>query len=98
MEGSLQEYKKLRNTFKEVYEPDTGRTRLMRGDGTQNLRTICYPHHLFYPGEIVERIVTKDEHKAINAIGIKTENARLCSNPLHVLLATHHVFMPKSAS
>jgi len=96
MEGSLQEYKKLRNTFKEVYEPDTGRTRLMRGDGTQNQLLISSSSFLL-PGEIVERIVTKDEHKAINAIGIITENARLCSKIL-LVLATHHVFMPKSAS
>ncbi|EGC31321.1 hypothetical protein DICPUDRAFT_40117, partial [Dictyostelium purpureum] len=45
------EYEKLRSTYTEVYDEDTGRMRAVRGDG-----------------EIIERIVTKEQHKAINYI------------------------------
>ena len=49
MPMSREEHQARQSIVREVYDPETGRTRLVRGDG-----------------EIIERIVSRDEHAAIN--------------------------------
>lgn len=44
-----EDYDKIQSNIRRVVDPETGRTRLIKGDG-----------------EILEEIVTRDRHKAIN--------------------------------
>ena len=58
MPMSREEYQAKQSIVREVYDPETGRTRLVRGDG-----------------EIIERIVSRDEHAAINRQATRGDGA-----------------------
>ena len=58
MPMSLEEHQARQSIVREVYDPETGRTRLVRGDG-----------------EIIERIVSRDEHAAINRQATRGDGA-----------------------
>jgi hypothetical protein len=45
MRWPTQEYEKLRNTYREVYDPDSGRTRVVRGDGEIVERIVSREQH-----------------------------------------------------
>jgi len=51
-----EEYLKEQSVIREVYDPLSGRTRLVKGSG-----------------EIIERIVTKDQQRQINKLATKTD-------------------------
>ena len=58
MPMSQEEHQARQSIVREVYDPETGRTRLVRGDG-----------------EIIERIVSRDEHAAINRQATRGDGA-----------------------
>ena len=58
MPMSREEYQAKQSIVREVYDPETGRTRFVRGDG-----------------EIIERIVSRDEHAAINRQATRGDGA-----------------------
>lgn len=51
-----EDYDKIQSNIRRVVDPETGRTRLIKGEG-----------------EILEEIVTKDRHKAINRQATKAD-------------------------
>jgi len=51
-----EEYIKEQSIIREVYDPLSGRTRLVKGSG-----------------EIIERIVTKDQQRQINKLATRTD-------------------------
>jgi len=58
MPMSREEHEAKQSIVREVYDPETGRTRLVRGDG-----------------EIIERIVSRDQHAAINRQATRGDGA-----------------------
>jgi len=68
-----EEYVKKQSKLRKVYDPDTGRERLVKGDGQLPCADGCARHHCAHIGcwarlgEIIEEIVSRDRQREINA-------------------------------